>query len=72
MTIGSVLESGPAAKAGAQAGDKIVKLGDSAIQNPNDLSQALRALRPGATVKVTVLREQKEVVLDVTLGGPTG
>jgi S1-C subfamily serine protease len=49
-------------------GDILVELGTFDIGNVRDLMYALRASKPGEKVKATVIRDDKEVVLDVTFG----
>jgi len=65
-----VVAGGPAAKGGVRGGDVIIKFGDSKIGSLEDIDSALRKFKAGDKVKVTVLREKKEVVLTVTLGAP--
>jgi acetylornithine deacetylase/succinyl-diaminopimelate desuccinylase-like protein len=65
-----VAKDSPADKAGMKAGDSIIKLDTYKIGNLEDIDGALRKFKAGDKVKVTVLREGKEVVLEVTLGEP--
>jgi hypothetical protein len=65
----SIVEGSPAAAAGLQAGDVLLKVGDRAIANLQDYSNVLRALNPGDTVPVVVRRGDKELTVTVTLGG---
>lgn len=60
----------PAARGGLQAGDAIVRFGESRIANLEDFDSALRKYKSGDTVKVVVLRGDKEVTLEVTLDPP--
>lgn len=60
----------PAARGGLKAGDAIVRFGDSRIANLEDFDSALRKYKSGDTVKVVVVREGKEVTLEVTLDPP--
>jgi len=48
----------------------IVRVGDSAITNLEDFDSALRKHKGGETVPVVVLRDGKEVRLDITLDPP--
>ena len=61
-------ESG-AAKAGMQDGDRLVKIADQPISSMMDLRPALKDNKSGDVVKITVLRDGKEVVLEVELSG---
>ena len=46
----------PAEKAGLQADDVIIRLGDTAIDDLRSFSQALATLQPGDTISITVTR----------------
>lgn len=65
--ISTVLEGSPAANAGVEVGDLIVKLNDEAIVDPTVLPQRFAKLG-GVETKLTVLRgpEKKEVDIMVT------
>ena len=60
----------PAQKAGLQAGDVIVRLGDNKIGNLADFDSALRKYKAGDKVPVIVRRDDKEVKLVVVLEAP--
>jgi len=57
----------PAAKAGAQANDVVIKIGDESCKDVPDLIRLMRNYYAGDAVKLTVLREGKPVVLEMTL-----
>ena len=57
----------PAEKAGVQAGDVLVGLGDSTIGTLEDMAFSLRKYKPGQTVDLTVLRGGQKTVLKTTL-----
>ena len=59
--------SGNAKAAGLQANDLIINFNGNEIKGFNDLRKALRQTHPGDTVEITILREDKEVNLSVTL-----
>jgi S1-C subfamily serine protease len=63
-----VAKDSPADKGGLQAGDSIILLEQYKIGNLEDIDGALRKFKAGDKVKVTVLRDGKSVVLEVTLG----
>ena len=65
-----VTQDGPAAKAGLQAGDIIIKLGESNIGNLEDFDSALRKHKAGEVVPVVVQRGEQELTFDVTLDPP--
>jgi hypothetical protein len=65
-----VREGTPADKAGLKQGDILVKFDKYNIGNVEDFFNALQEFKPGDVVKATILRDGKEVVVDVTLGEP--
>jgi len=68
--LSSVAPGGPADKAGIKGGDRIVKVGEHKITNLDDFDLALRKFRAGQTVPVVVVRDDKEITLNVTLEEP--
>jgi S1-C subfamily serine protease len=66
--IVAVTPAGPADRAALRAGDVIRSAGSRPIDSAEALSQALAALRPGQTIKVTILRGQQTRTVPVTLG----
>jgi len=70
--LSGVAPGSPADKGGLRAGDLIVQLGASRIQNLEDFDLALRRFTPGDTVDVTVMRESAAIKLKVTLAKPRG
>jgi aminopeptidase YwaD len=56
MKLSGVREGGPAAKAGLQAGDIIVKFGKVDVKNLYDFTYALGEYKPGDEVEVVVKR----------------
>jgi serine protease Do len=65
---GAVKEDSPAAKAGIKDGDVITKIDDQVIDSDHPLDAVLSQFSPDQTVKVTIIRGGKQLVLDVTLG----
>lgn len=63
--------SANAKSAGLQAGDMIYYLGDTKIESSSDLQTALSKYKPGDTVKLTVIRDNKTVDLKVKLSEST-
>jgi hypothetical protein len=64
-----VVPGGSADKAGLQKGDVIIRLDDRPINAYNpDLVEALTDYKTGDKVKVRVLRDKKEMDLDLTFG----
>jgi S1-C subfamily serine protease len=68
VKVMSVMDDGPAAKAGIKEGDEIVKIGDDTVKGFNTLRDRLAKTKPGDKIKVTVKRDMKEMTMDVTLG----
>ncbi|MGC8855912.1 MAG: S1C family serine protease, partial [Anaerolineae bacterium] len=63
------VESGsPADKGGLQRGDIILSVGDHQINEGHSFINALFAYQPGDQVAITVLRNGKQITLNVTLG----
>jgi len=62
-----VSPNSPAAKAGIQEGDIIIKIDDKEMLDASDLLVAVRDRKPGERVKVLIDRGGKEMELTVTL-----
>lgn len=68
MKLSGVAPEGPAAKAGVQGGDVIVELAGRKIENIYDYTFAIEALKIGEAVKIVVVRNGKNVELEITPG----
>lgn len=66
--VNEVTEGSAAEKAGIKEGDIITRVGDTKIENPDDLSNAIRKQKPGDKITITVLRDNKEQKLTAELG----
>jgi Tol biopolymer transport system component len=66
VLLAGVRAGGGAEKGGMKKGDILVKLGASEIASVEDLMFVLNAHKPGETVPAVVLRDGKEVKLEVT------
>jgi serine protease Do len=66
--ISSVTKESAAEKAGLKKGDIITKIGDSKINDTEDVTKAVRAHKPGDKVAISVLRDGKEQKLTAELG----
>jgi hypothetical protein len=68
VLLSGVRSGGPAAVAGIQGGDVIVKFDGVRIDNIYDYTYALRSRKPGQEVRITVKRSSAEQEFLVTLG----
>lgn len=66
MRIDGTREDTPAANAGIQKGDIVVKMGDNAVIDMMSYMKALSSFKKGDTTSVTVKREEKLIELEVT------
>jgi serine protease Do len=66
--VSDVVAGGPAAQAGLQAGDIIVRLNDKPVSSSNELSRVVAGTRSGDAIKVEILREGKTRTLTVRSG----
>jgi serine protease Do len=55
-----VTKESAAEKAGLKEGDIITKIGDTRVNSPDELSEAVKKNKPGDKVSVTYLRDKKE------------
>jgi S1-C subfamily serine protease len=67
-TVGGAIAGGPAAKAGLRQGDRIVQIAGAAVSEPDDVSTAVNARKPGDKVEIVVERGGNRRTLNVTLG----
>lgn len=66
--IGAVAPGSPAAKAGLQPGDLILRVGDRRIGDSQDLVREINALETGTETTLKIMRDGEERDLSVTLG----
>jgi len=66
LEIKDIRPGSPAAKAGLKAGDRLLTLDGRWTDTIEDLYAAARGVKPGTTVKVRVMRDKKEIELEVT------
>jgi len=64
----SVEDGSPAAKAGVEAGDVILKIDGRAVDGSSDLSRTIRGLKPGTTVHLTLWHDGKPREAAVKIG----
>ncbi len=65
--VQNVVDGGPAAKAGIQEGDVIVKVGDRAVGNADELIVSVQAHQPGESVPVVLTRSGKQLTVQAVL-----
>ncbi|MGQ0561442.1 MAG: M20/M25/M40 family metallo-hydrolase [Gemmatimonadota bacterium] len=68
VKLSGVRAGGPAATAGLRAGDIIIRFDDDVIADLQGMTDALNARKPGDAVRITVVRDGREIVLNATLG----
>ena len=66
VVVSRTAPNGPAARAGIQAGDRIVRIDGQEIGDTEDYARVTAGKRPGDTVEVVVVREGREFTLTVT------
>ena len=66
--IQSVMEGGPADRAGLRAGDVITMIGVATITNRDDISTLSKNYKAGDTVTVTYVRERQVFTTELTFG----
>lgn len=67
VLVRSVSTNSVAEKAGFKAGDVIIKVDGEKVVTPKEISSILQSSRTKKTLPVTVVRHQKEIVLNITL-----
>ena len=67
--ISEVSKSGAADKAGVKAGDVLIAIDSTKITTPSSVQEAVSRFSPGDTAVLTVIRDGKELSLDVTFKG---
>ena len=66
VTVGDVIAGKTAQKAGLKANDVIIAFDRNIIENIFDYKELLDKYSPGDKVKVTIIRDKKTLVFDVT------
>jgi hypothetical protein len=71
MLLAGVRPHGPADAAGLRRGDILVRLGGHVVGTMDDVKFVMTQSKPGARMKAVVLRDGKEVAVEVTLDAPS-
>lgn len=73
VLVRSVAKGSAAEKAGMKAGDVLIKVDQTGVASPGDVTSAVRSAHAKRIFPVTVVRNKQEVTLTVTLeGGASG
>lgn len=67
VVITRVDRTGPAALAGLQRGDLITAIDNTPIESARDLRERLDLLKPGDSVRLSLLRQRSELLIEVKL-----
>jgi serine protease Do len=65
--VSVVNAGGPAARAGIEPGDVIIEFNGKPVERRDQLVSIVMATKPGSTVPIKVLRDRKEMSLNVTI-----
>lgn len=68
VLVSKVIENGPAQKAGIKESDCIKQFDNKAVNNVRELLSMVGKIEIGKKVKIVVVREKKELTLDVQIG----
>ena len=63
--VTKVSDNSPAAKAGIEEGDVIVKLGDEPINDPNELAVLVEKIELGSSMPIEYVRDEERQTVDV-------
>ena len=68
LVIDAITKRGPADKAGLKSGDELVEMAGRPLNTPTSLRLALENLKPGDTVDIKIIRDEKELQIELTVG----
>jgi serine protease Do len=68
VLLSDVSPNGPAAKAGLVKGDIVLQVNGQPVNDPSELQLKIAMTPPGSSVKLKILRNGKENMINVTLG----
>lgn len=74
VLVRSVMKGTAAEKSGIRAGDVLMRVNDTRVTSPRDVTNAIRGARVNGrdTYQVVLMREKKEVTLNVTMDDESG
>jgi serine protease Do len=67
VLVSTVAADSPAARAGIRAGDVLTAIDGRPVRTPADVSASVRAAARGATLEVRLMRDRKEMSVNVTI-----
>ena len=67
VLVRSVMSDTPASKAGLKAGDVILKIDNSNVNSPSEITTVLRRLRDRKSVPLVLMRDHKEMNITVSV-----
>ncbi|MEZ6015774.1 MAG: PDZ domain-containing protein [Planctomycetota bacterium] len=67
-SVAGLVDGAPAQLGGLQAGDRIVSVNGQAVETSEALTSAVRGMKPGAVVKLTIARGDETLTKEITLG----
>ena len=67
VLVRAVTKATPADKAGIRAGDVILQVEDTKVATPREISSAIRSARSKKTVAIQLMRERRELTLNLAL-----
>ena len=68
VLVAEVMKGSPAETAGLKPGDVVVDLSGTPIKEVPDLQRRIASIRPGQTMKLTVIRDKKPFLVTVRIG----
>jgi len=72
VLVQDIVEGSPAEKSGIAAGDVILKVGDQAVSDTDELKEAISDMETGTETPIVVWRDGKQQTLKVTVEGAEG
>ncbi len=70
--VADVTSDSPALRAGIKTGDTIIAVEGEAVAGPRELARRVAMIQPNTPTKVTIIRNGKEMTVEVTIGTMPG